>query len=239
VRFVLSVCQARSAFAMLTWLDSSDTMEAGAVCFMASDRLSEIEACVLALVSADGPATPYAIRKVFLDSPSPQWSGSAGTIYPLVERLLRRKLIRSKLCLTGKRRGYQISLTAAGSRALRSWLSFPIPEWVAGVPPDPLRTRVRFLSAVGANHQRAFLQKAHRQTQAHLRVVEGDCERQRAKGGFQYLMARGALLSMQSRCAFLQEVADALDVRLKNGLRVAKDKRTARRKTLPRITSNR
>jgi DNA-binding PadR family transcriptional regulator len=201
---------------------------------MASDRLSEIEACVIALVSVDGPATPYAIRKVFLDSPSPQWSGSAGTIYPLIERLLRRKLIRSKLCLTGKRRGYQISLTAAGSRALRAWLSLPIPEWVAGVPPDPLRTRIRFLSAVGANQQRAFLQNAHQQTQAHLGVVKADCELKRAKGGFQYLMARGALLSMQSRCNFLREVADALDVRLKNDLRLAKEKRTATRNTRPR-----
>jgi DNA-binding PadR family transcriptional regulator len=198
-------------------------------------QLSEIEACVLALVSGEGPATPYAIRKVFLDSPNPQWSGSAGTIYPLIERLLRRKLIRSKLCLTGKRRGHQISLTAAGSRALGLWLSLPIPEWVAGVPPDPLRTRVRFLGAISRNQRTAFLQNAHQRTQVHLRAVEADCERKRAKGGFQYLMARGALLSMQSRCTFLQEVAQVLEVRLKDGLRLANDKPTATRKTRPRV----
>lgn len=183
----------------------------------ARDKLSEIEACVLALVSVDGPATPYAIRKVFLRSPSPQWSGSAGTIYPLIERLLRRKLIRSKVCLTGKRRGHQISLTPAGSRALKNWLAVPIPEWVAGVPPDPLRTRIRFLGAINRKQQRAFLRDAHRRTQAHLRAVEADCERRRPKGGFPYLIARGALLSMQSRCAFLQELAEELDVRLKDG----------------------
>jgi DNA-binding PadR family transcriptional regulator len=196
---------------------------------MGSDGLSEIEACVLALVSVDGPATPYAIRKVFLHSPSPQWSGSAGTIYPLIERLLRRKLIRSKTCLTGKRRGHQISLTNRGSRALRLWLSLPIPEWVAGVPPDPLRTRVRFLGAVSANQQRAFLRNAYKQTQAHLHAVEADCERKRAKGRFEYLMARGALLSMQSRCVFLQEAADVLDVRLKDGPRLAKDDKPKRK----------
>jgi DNA-binding PadR family transcriptional regulator len=204
---------------------------------MASDKLSEIEACVLALISVDGPATPYAIRKVFLDSPSPQWSGSAGTIYPLIERLLRRKLIRSKLSLTGKRRGHQISLTASGSRALRIWLSLPIPEWVAGVPPDPLRTRVRFLNAIGTKQRRAFLENAYQRTQAHLGVVEADCRRQRAKGGFQYLTARGALLSMQSRCKFLQEVADTLDVHLKDGLQLARNKRTATRKTRPALNS--
>jgi DNA-binding PadR family transcriptional regulator len=200
---------------------------------MAGDKLSEIEACVLALISVDGPATPYAIRRVFLDSPNPQWSGSAGTIYPLIERLLRRKLIRSRVCLTGKRRGYQISLTSAGSRALKLWFSLPIPDWVAGVPPDPLRTRVRFLGAISTKQRQAFLENAHQRTQAHLRAVEADCKRHRAKGGFRYLMARGALLSMQSRCMFLQEVAEVLDVRLKDGLRLAKDKRTATGKTRP------
>lgn len=184
---------------------------------MNRETLSEIEACVLALVSANGPATPYAIRKVFLNSPSPQWGGSAGTIYPLIARLLRRKLIHSRLRLTGKRRGYRISLTTAGSRALQLWLAIPIPEWVAGVPPDPLRTRVRFLSAINPRQQRAFLQNAYQRTQAHLRLVEADCEQKRAKGGLPYLVARGALLSMLSRCAFLREVADTLTVRLKHG----------------------
>ena len=177
---------------------------------MAKERLSEIEGCVLALVSVEGPATPYALRKVFLDSPNPQWSGSAGTIYPLIARLLRRRLIRSKACLTGKRRGQIISLTPAGSRAVRDWIAVPIPEWVAGVPPDPLRTRIRFIGAVNANQQRAFLRDAHQRLEQHLRAVEADCERRRKGGGFQYLMARGALLSMQSRCAFLSEVADSI-----------------------------
>jgi DNA-binding PadR family transcriptional regulator len=197
-----------------------------------SDRqLSEIEGCVLGLLSVEGPATPYAIRKVFLQSPSPQWSGSAGTIYPLIERFLQRKLIRSKPCLTGKRRGQRISVTASGSRVLKQWLSVPIPEWVAGVPPDPLRTRVRFLGALSNTQQRAFLQSAHQRARAHLLVVEADCEGKRGKRGLQYLMARGALRSMQSRCAFLQEVAHALGVRLNDAPRSAKDTQTATRKT--------
>ena len=175
-----------------------------------SKELSEIEGCVLGLLSVDGPATPYKIRKVFLESPNPQWSGSAGTIYPLIERLLQRKLIRSKVCLTGKRRGHRISVTPSGSRALEQWLSVPIPDWVAGVPPDPLRTRIRFLGAIGNNLLQQFLQDAFRRTHAHLAAIEADCTRRRTRGKFEYLIARGALLSMQSRCAFLQEVSEAL-----------------------------
>ena len=176
------------------------------------NKLSEIEGCVLGLLSVDGPATPYAIRKVFLESPNPQWSGSAGTIYPLIERLLRRKLIRSKVCLTGKRRGHRISITPSGSWALEQWLSVPIPEWVAGVPPDPLRTRIRFLGAIGNKLRLQFLQDAFHRTQAHLAAIEADCARRRTRGKFEYLIARGALLSMQSRCAFLQELSKALGV---------------------------
>ena len=63
---------------------------------------------------------------------------------------------------------------------------------------------------------------------AHLGVVEADCRRQGAKGGFEYLTAWGALLSMQSRCKFLQEVADTLDVHRRmasNWLRINERKR--------------
>jgi DNA-binding PadR family transcriptional regulator len=173
-------------------------------------RTSEIEACVLALVWDEGPLTPYAIRKVFLKSPSPQWSGSAGTIYPLVSRLVRRGWIRSEVRLRGKRKGNQISLTAAGLRILRRWLAVPLQGWVAGVPPDPLRTRVRFLGALSADQRRQFIRRAHRQTQEHLRLVEKDCKLRRSAGKFQFLMARGALLSMRARCAFVREVTKAL-----------------------------
>ena len=173
-------------------------------------ELSEIEGCVLALIAESGPATPYAIRKDFLDSPTPQWSGSAGTIYPLVARMQRRGLIRSKVQYTGERKGRHMSLTPAGLRAFHRWLSVPVPEWVAGIPPDPLRTRVRFLASLPPRVRREFIAEARRSAGEQLRLLEEDCERQRALGEFQYLMARGALLSMQARLAFLDEVAAAL-----------------------------
>src|SRR5260370_19671445 len=122
----------------------------------------------------------------------------------MVERWLGRKLIRSKVCLTGKRRGHRISITSSGSWALKQWLSVPIPEWVAGVPPDPLRTRIRFLGAIGNKLRLQFLQDAFHRTQAHLAAIEADCARLRTGWKFQYRIAPGGLLSMQSRCAVLQ-----------------------------------
>ena len=187
--------------------------------------LSEVEGCVLALIQESGPVTAYAVRTEFLDSPSPQWSGSAGTIYPLVERLKRKGLIRVKVRYTGDRQGRHLSLTAPGVQAFERWLSVPVPDWVAGVPPDPLRTRVRFLAALPPRARRRFVTEALQSARRQLRFLEEDCERQRALDPFQVLMARGAILSMQARLTFLEEVAAAL-----KGAGAARDSRSDVRK---------
>jgi DNA-binding PadR family transcriptional regulator len=178
---------------------------------MAKRKRSELEGCVLALLWAKGPSTPYAIRQVFLDSPNPQWSGSSGSIYPLLDRLQREKLVRSKVHATGKRPGRLFSLTAAGSAAFRAWLGPPVEEWVAGVPPDPLRTRVHFLGALSTRRRATFLREARQSADEHLRLIEEDCRRRAREGSYEYLMARGAVMMMQARCAWLREVAESLD----------------------------
>jgi DNA-binding PadR family transcriptional regulator len=179
-------------------------------------KTSEIEGCVMAMVWAEGPLTPYAIRKDFLNSPNPQWSGSAGTAYPLIARLRRRGWIRSEVKLQGRRKGSYISLTAAGRRALRRWLCAPLAEWVVGVPPDPLRTRVRFLGVLTPREQRQFLRAAKEGVQKHRALVERDWlwsyVPARRNNKFRKLQARGALLSMEARWAYVREVAHALNV---------------------------
>src|SRR5258708_30865053 len=112
---------------------------------MAHRKLSEMEACVMALIWSNGSSPPYALREVFLKSPSPQWSGSAGAIYPLVKRLERGKLIRSSAHSIGRREGKLFALTAAGSRAVEKWLEPSVPDLVTGVPPAPLPTPILLL----------------------------------------------------------------------------------------------
>ncbi len=174
-------------------------------------KLSELEGCVLGLVWSDGPCTPYAIRQVFLSSPSPHWSGSAGAIYPLVRRLERRKLLRSEIRATGRRPSRLYTLTPVGTRALQAWLSPPLPELAIGVPPDPLRTRLRVLEALPPAGRRAFLADARSRLRRHLCLVQADCRKRRASGQrFDFLMARGALHQMRAREAWLREVARAM-----------------------------
>jgi len=180
--------------------------------------LSELEGCVLGLVGCRGPLTAYAIRRVFLDSVSPHWSGSAGAIYPLIRRLAKRGLIRSRTHAIGSRRGHLHSLTAAGRSELRRWMGPPLPDWVVAVPVDSLRTRLGFLSALPPDARLAFLDDARRRLRAHVRDVEEDCRLALLDPDpCRILVARGALAMLRARSRWLSDVARTMAARPRRG----------------------
>lgn len=181
---------------------------------MARNSLSEIESCVLAYLAAEGPATTYAVRQVFLRSPNPQWSGSAGTIYPLIRRLRQRHLIRAEDISENDRGGQRVSVTAAGRRSLENWFAVPVEDWVAGVPPDPLRTRIRFLEILAPPLRRHFVRNAYQAARRHLAVIEEECASREGGNIYLHLTSRGALLSMHARIEYLREVAARLSIEL-------------------------
>lgn len=172
---------------------------------------SEMEGAVLGLIAQEGPCTAYAVRARFLASPSPQWSGSAGAIYPLVARLERRGLLSSRAQRTTRRRARLHSLTPAGRRLLRAWLAPPLPAWVAGVPPDPLRTRLGFFAFLSPGERRTFVREAYQRVEVQIRAVRQDLEEARQAGDpWRRLVARGALASLRARRAWLREAARAV-----------------------------
>src|SRR5262245_54984843 len=171
-----------------------------------SGRLTELEGAVLGTLRQHGPCTPYRIRRVFLDSPSPYWSGSAGAIYPLMLRLERQGLIRSKPDTAGRREGRLYSLTAAGVRAIRQWLEPPWPPLVTGVPADPLRTRVSLLDALSPAARARFFREAIAAIDQDIRDHLDDRKRGRhASQPFEAAVARGALAMLRARRRWLAE----------------------------------
>jgi DNA-binding PadR family transcriptional regulator len=138
---------------------------------------SELEGCVLGVIGLEEPVSAYAIGAVFINSPNPQWSGSAGAIYPLVERLQRSGLIRPTKHVVGRRHSKVFSLTRAGRKAFEAWLGPPVADFVGGVPPDPLRTRVRFLELLPPKKRATFLRSARASVDFQLKVVQDDCNR--------------------------------------------------------------
>jgi DNA-binding PadR family transcriptional regulator len=141
---------------------ASDRPAAGA------PEASELESTVLGIVWRSKETTAYALRGVFRESPSLQWSGSAGAIYPLVARLERRGWLRSRTHRTGRREGRMYTLTAAGLRVLRAWLGPPLSPAATSVVPDPLRTRIFFIGALTPEERVKFLEEAEKGLAAEL-----------------------------------------------------------------------
>lgn len=167
---------------------------------------TELESCVLGIVWASGPCTAYVIRKVFLDSLSPYWSGSAGAIYPLVARLEARGLITARVEPRGERSRKELTITSDGLAALRSWL-LPLPEWTGFVPVDPVRTRMFFLGALPPEEQEAFLAEAEARARAGLESIRAEHEAHLGKGEvWEARATRGALHLQEARIEWLAEV---------------------------------
>jgi len=166
--------------------------------------LTELEGCVLGIVWSRGPCTAYVARREFLDSPSPYWSGSAGAVYPLLARLEGRGLVRARAHRAGRRASRRFALTARGRQMLERWLGPPLPDWVVGVPMDPLRTRMSFLAALPARRRTLFLGEAERQTRRHLEVARRAMTGARAGDDvFNHWVCRGAVASLEARLAWL------------------------------------
>ncbi len=125
-----------------------------------ASRFSDLEGFVLGLFWQSGPASPYHIRRMMLDSPSTQWSASTGAIYPLVRKLERMGMIKSRSERTGRRVRRSYAVTPAGTRALREWLGPPLSREAVSVVYDPLRTRARFLGLLKPEQRREWIDGA-------------------------------------------------------------------------------
>ena len=174
-------------------------------------KLTELEGAALGMIATDGPCTPYRVRQFFRKSPSPYWSGSAGAIYPLVRRLEKQKLITAQPFPTGKRAASAYRITQKGLDQLSQWITDSgTSERAIGVPMDPLRTRVRFLSVLSAVQQEKFLRRAEAQLRRFAEIVENDCAGKKSGDVLSYLTARGALFMSRARMQWIQEVERTL-----------------------------
>jgi DNA-binding PadR family transcriptional regulator len=101
--------------------------------------LTELEGAILSEIAHRGNTTAFRVRRAFELSPSIEWSGSAGAIYPAIRRLRERGLLAGEA--TGDRRAtVRLSLTDEGEAAMLAWACDP--ERASSVGLDPFRLRV-------------------------------------------------------------------------------------------------
>lgn len=172
--------------------------------------LTEMEGTVLGVVWSRQPCTPYQVRREFLDSPSAHWSGSAGAIYPVMARLEAARLVASAAHATGSRQSRRYRVTQAGRAALRRWVGPPIPEEVLTVPPDPLRTRVAFMTILPAGDRAAFLEEIETRLATLLDLAKKSHAEARAGDPYFELMARGAVAMQKTRLVWMRAVLETL-----------------------------
>jgi DNA-binding PadR family transcriptional regulator len=164
-------------------------------------KLTELEGATLGLLWLRGSATAYELRAMVADSPTPHWSASAGTIYPLVRKLSKSRLIA--LSSTGDgRHTRRLRITGSGMRAFKKWIRDCSPA-VIGPPPDPVRTRVRFIELLSTSEGRRLLE----QFEEHLKI-QFSLMRVGRRGANQVSLGEsitlfGARVSQQSRVRWI------------------------------------
>jgi len=174
--------------------------------------VTDLAAFVLGLIWQNGPCSAYAIRRMLADSPSSQWSASAGAIYPLVERLERDGLIVGADRSAGKRERREYKITAAGRRGLKRWIGPPLNDDAITVTTDPLRSRVRFLALLSFEERGAWLDAAEAALDdVAARVAQWDERYADATHPELALLTHHAELETAFRRAWLAEVRTVLD----------------------------
>lgn len=117
--------------------------------------LTELEGAILSEIQHRGNDTAFRVRRAFQMSPSIEWSGSAGAIYPAIKRLRGQGLINGEATHDG-RSTVRLSLTTAGEAAVIAWACDP--ERSSSVGIDPFRLRSGIWDLLPGDERRSALQ---------------------------------------------------------------------------------
>lgn len=132
--------------------------------------MTELEGAILGVIRRTGGATAYFVRKVFLDSRSSEWSGSAGAVYPAMARM--KKLGWLKAHAHRDSRGTTVHvLTSEGKHVHDVWLGDVKRATGAGI--DPFRTRAGAWQELTPSAWRALKLALKRELQDQVKELKG------------------------------------------------------------------
>lgn len=122
-----------------------------------SSDVTEAEGAVLALLARSEALTRYQILRFFQSSPVRFQNVSKGSVYPLVSRLLDRRMI-AEAAGGGPHSASVYSLTNLGRTALRGWVQRLSLDHM--LPLDPLKLRVLAVADLSPAERVAWIAKA-------------------------------------------------------------------------------
>jgi len=173
--------------------------------------LKELEGLALGIVFKSGPCTAYTVRQLLKNSPSSHWRGSAGSIYPLLERLEALALIEAREDPHDGRARRLLSVTKEGRKALKAWVKGGAePDIIAQVF-DPVRTRVFFMDALTPKERARVAANMLTALESFLMLSRDQIDGRRNElSPLGRLGALGAVMTNEARVAFMKEVVAAL-----------------------------
>ncbi|MGH7863377.1 MAG: PadR family transcriptional regulator, partial [Candidatus Binataceae bacterium] len=132
---------------------------------------ASLEHALLGLIAERGRVSGYDLIKVFRLSMVHYWHAHQSQIYPTLDRMVRRGLIRSRDVIQRGRPNKRVfSITVAGERMLMQWLASP---FEAMKVKHSSLLRCRFLGHLGADGARAKLLEQSAALQRYLDTFEG------------------------------------------------------------------
>ena len=136
-----------------------------------SKSLTELEGAILSEIHHRGDQTAFQVRRSFALSPSLEWKGSAGAVYPAIKRLERDGLI-SAIAKQGDGRATRIlSLTQAGREAMMGWACDPARAVSTGI--DPFRMRAGIWNGLEADERSRILREVRDSVEANIALLRG------------------------------------------------------------------
>ena len=99
------------------------------------------------------------------------------------------------------------SITESGEARLRTWLRAPLPREAVAISPDPVRTRISFLSVLPPEERLAFLEATEEQmraAQAELRLHAQEVER--SNNVDEQYATLGAVAAMRARLRWIRDL---------------------------------
>ncbi|MGC3945677.1 MAG: PadR family transcriptional regulator [Chryseolinea sp.] len=114
--------------------------------------ITPLDYSILGLLATDG-FTGYQIRMIYEKTAMGNFSGSPGTIYPALARLLKQALVEKKDD-TEKRKELFV-ITRAGTKALRTWLLTPPTREDISKGLDTLSLKIAFLDHADDTRKRS------------------------------------------------------------------------------------
>ena len=173
-----------------------------------AEEMTDLDYCVAGVIWRDGPVSAYRVRERFRRSMTTVWSSSCGTIYPVIDRLVGEGSVSATEPLNG--RGTRLlNITERGQGRVTDWMLKLEPQVAAPVP-DPIRTRLQYLSVLPQDAADRFITEAINLTEEALERVVESLPVRAESDWIDFLAALGSAQQLEGRLRWLSAIKPAM-----------------------------